>query len=219
MMEATLSPRRLLDHLHATLRLDDELIDGFVLTDCFRLVERDPVHVELRRIQTRERFELRVEPSLEGGPRPVARTAGLDVSYGTPAPERLAEGACRRFTEHLERSLGSTPRRWTMAAPSVGELPTQVAAELRVEPADLDRDPDHELLRRDFANYERLYGVRPEAVEIRVEGRDTHGISIWYPAARDGRVPNSGAVYPLATRIAHRRRMRRYFANLGCVVG
>ncbi len=215
-IDATLSPRRLLDHLSATLRLDGELIDGYVLADCYRLEQRDPLRVELRRGS--EQIELRVTPTLEDGPQPAARAAGLDISYRNGAPDQLAMAACRRFAEHLEGALGPTPRRWILAPPSLRELPAQVAAELHVEPASLDRDPDRDLLRRDFANYERLYGVQPEVVEVHVEGQRAHGISVRYPAAHDGRVPNSGTVYPLAPRITHRRRMRRYFASLGCIV-
>lgn len=173
------------------------------------------LRVELRR--DRDRFELQVEPEL-GHRRPLANVAGLDVSYRNgDAPSELAAAACRRFAEHLQLGLGDAPRRWSMAPPSLRELPADVVAELRIEPATLDRDPDRELLRRDFANYERLYGVRPEVVEVHVENAPAPGVSIHYPAAHDGRVPNSGTVYPLAPRIAHRRRMRRYFAGLGCV--
>jgi hypothetical protein len=212
--DATLSPRRLLEHLHATLRLDDVLLDGFVLADCYRLDAREPLRVELRR--DRERFELQIEPAPElGGRRPLARAAGLDISYRNPAPEQLAAAACHRFAEHLTAALGDAPRRWSLAAPSLRELPAQVAAELHIEPATLDRDPDRELLRRDFANYERLYAVRPEVVQIRVEDQPAPGSSIHYPAALDGRVPNSGTIYSLIPRITHRRRMRRYFAGLG----
>jgi hypothetical protein len=215
--ENHLSPRRLLEHLQATLRLDDVLLDGFVVADCYRLDAREPVRVELRR--DRERFELQIEPTLEiEGRRPLARVAGLDISYRNPAPEQLAAAACHRFAEHLTAALGDAPRRWTVAPPSLCELPAQVAAELRIEPATLDRDPDRALLRRDFANYERLYAVRPEVVQVHVEGKPAPGSSIHYPAAHDGRVPNSGTVYPLVPRLAHRRRMRRYFAGLGCSV-
>jgi hypothetical protein len=214
--ENILSPRRLLEHLHATLQLDDVVLDGYVLADCFRLDAGEPLRVELRR--DRDRFELQVEPAVElEERRPLARVAGLDVSYRNGAPSDLAAAACRRFAEHLQLALGDAPRRWTFAPPSLRELPARVAAELRFEPATLDRDPDRELLRRDFANYERLYGVRPEVVAVHVEGTPAPGVSIHYPAAHDGRVPNSGTVYPLAPRIAHRRRMRRYFAGLGCL--
>lgn len=215
-IDATLSPRRLLDHLQATLRLDDELLDGWVFTDCLRLETREPLRLELRR--GIERMELRVEPAVEGGPQYPATAGGLSIYYRNGAPDDLAAAACRRLAEHLERALGSAPRQWTLAPPSLRELPAKVAAELHVEPATLDRDPDRELLRKDFSNYERLYGVRPEVVEIHVEGRALPGICVRYPAALDGRVPNSGMVYPLSPRISHRRRMRRYFASLGCVV-
>jgi hypothetical protein len=212
---ATLSPRRLLEHLRPTLRLDDELLDGYVFADCFRLDAREPLRVELRR--DRDRFELQIEPEL-GNRRPLANVAGLDVSYRNgDAPSELAAAACRRFAEHLQLALGNAPQRWSMAPPTLRELPADVVAELRIEPATLDREPDRELLRRDFVNYERLYGVRPEVVEVHVEDAPARGVSIHYPAAHDGRVPNSGTVYPLAPRIAHRRRMRRYFAGLGCV--
>lgn len=215
--EIILSPRRLLEHLHATLRLDDALLDGYVLTDCFRLDAREPLRMELRR--DRDRFELQVEPVIElGGRRPLASVAGLDISYRNgDAPSDLAAAAGRRFAEHLQLALGDPPRRWTFAAPSLRELPAQVAAELSLEPATLDSDPDRELLRRDFANYERLYGVRPEVVAVHVDRTPAPGVSIHYPAAHDGRVPNSGTVYPFPTRIAHRRRMRRYFGGLGCL--
>lgn len=214
--DSTLSPLRLLDLLRGTLQLDDELLDGYVLADCYRIHEREPLRVELRR--DRESFELQVEPAIElDGRRPLARVAGLDLSYRNgPSPE-LAAAACQRFAEHLELALGEAPRRWTMAAPSLRELPAKIAAELHIEPATLQRDPDGELLRRDFLNYERLYAVRPEAVVVHVQGEPVPGISVHYPSARDGRVPNSGTVYPLAARIAHRRRMRRYFASLGFV--
>jgi hypothetical protein len=148
---------------------------------------------------------------------PAARAAGLDIGYRSGAPDELAMAACRRFAEQLEGALGPVKRPWLLAPPSLRELPAQVAAEVRVEPASLDRDPDRDVLRRDFANYERLYGVRPEVVEVHVEGHGARGISVHYPNARNGRVPNSGTVYPLSPRIAHRRRMRRYFASLGCV--
>jgi hypothetical protein len=211
---ATLSPRRLLEHLHATLRLDDDLLDGYVFADCFRLDAHEPLRIELRR--DRERLELQVEPARSGGPRPIANVAGLDLSYRSgDARSELAAAACRRFAEHLQLGLGDVPRRWTLAPPSLRELPDQVAAELRIEPGTLAGDPDRELLHRDFAHYERLYGVRPSVVAIHVEAKPVPGASIHYPAAHDGRVPNSGTVYPLPARIAHRRRMRRYFAGLG----
>lgn len=214
--DATLSPRRLLEHLHATLRLDDELLDGYVLADCYRIHGREPLRVELCR--DRARFELQIEPAIEvEGRRPPASVAGLDVSYRNGASPELAAAACLRFAEHLQLALGDAPRRWTMAPPSMHELPAKVAAELRIEPATLDRDPDRDLLYRDLAHYERLYGVRPRVVEIQVANQPAAGVSIHYPAAKNGRVPNSGSVYPLASRIAHRRRMRRYFAGLGCV--
>jgi hypothetical protein len=212
----TLSPRRLLEHLRPTLQLDDELLDGYVLADCYRIHEREPLRVELRR--DRDRFELQVEPSSEvEGRRPPASAAGLEISYRHGAAPQAAAAACQRFAEHLRLALGDATRCWTMAPASLLELPARVAAELRIEPGTLDGDPDRELLHHDFASYERLYGVRPEVLEVHVEGKSASGVSIYYPPARNGRVPNSGTVYPLASRIAHRRRMRRYFAGLGYV--
>ncbi|MFO7564878.1 MAG: hypothetical protein R6X02_19695 [Enhygromyxa sp.] len=211
---AILSPRELLAHLSPGLQLEREVIDGYVLSDCYRLDPREPVRLELRR--GRARIEVSVEPSPEH-PRhqPMVTVAGLGIGYRNPAPAELAASACERVAELLRAKLGEAPRRWSLAPPSLRVLAEPIAAELGCEAAQLEADPDHRLLRRDFDAYQRLYGARPEAVAVSVDGQPIAGISIHYPRPRNARVPNSASLYSTSLRIAHRRRMRRYFASLG----
>jgi hypothetical protein len=213
-VDATISPRELLAHLSPGLQLDGEVIGGYVLHDCYRLDAREPVRLELRRGHAR--LEIQIEPSPERARhQPLVSVAGLDIGYRAPAPADVAEPACRRVAEQLRASLGDSPRRWSFAPPSLRELAEPIAAELRGEEGQLDEDPDHELLRRDAAAYEQLYGVRPRAVAVSILGQRVPGISVHYPSPRNGRVPNSASLYSTSLRIAHRRRMRRYFASLG----
>jgi hypothetical protein len=100
--------------------------------------------------------------------------------------------------------------------PSIRELAEPIAAEVCREGATLETEPDRALLLRDFDHYARLYAVRPQVVRVHPDGEPGPGVSVHYPAPRNGRVPNSAAVYVASTRISHRRRMRRYFAGLGC---
>src|SRR5690606_12556888 len=96
------------------------------------------------------------------------------------------------------------PRRWQLLQPALQEIPGPISAEIECEPASLDTDPDRDLLSRDFGYYQRLYGVRPRAFHVHPQGDPPHGVSVHYPAARNGRVPNSAAVYSAPTRISHR---------------
>jgi hypothetical protein len=212
----SLSPRALLEILAPALRLDDELVEGWTLADCYRLDEREPVCLELRRAG--ERVELEVEPEVGEGeaPKPAAGAAGLRLGYRVTAAREAAVAACRALAELLEAQLGAAARSWVVEPPSLAHLAEAVAAEVRCEPASLVGDPDRALLLRDFDAYERLYGVRPGVFVVHVQGEAVPGVSVHYPAARNGRVPNSAAVYPAARRVAHRRRMRRYFGHLGC---
>jgi hypothetical protein len=211
---AILSPRQLLARLSPGLQLDREVIGGYALSDCYRLDPCEPVRLELRRGS--ERIEIEVEPSPEHRRhRPMASVAGLDIGYRVPAPVELAARACERVAEQLLSSLGESPRRWTLASPSLRELADPIAAEIDREPASVELDPDHALLNKDFLAYERLYGARPEPLRVLVDGQPIAGISIHYPPPRNGRVPNSASLYSTSLRIAHRRRMRRYFASLG----
>lgn len=213
-MMDTLSPRRLVGWLSPAISLDAEVIDGWLLSDCYRLSDSEPVRLELSRGQ--QRFEIDVQPAPEqASHRPLALVAGLELGYRASAPAEPATAACKRIAECLRASLGDAPRRWQLAAPSLLELIEPVAAELRSEPTALDADPDHAILAHDFANYERLYGARPQALAVRVLDQPAHGVSVFYPSPRNGRTPNSTAVYPTPLRIAHRRRMRLYFGRMG----
>lgn len=208
------SPRELLAHLSPGLPLDREVVGGYVLSDCYRLDAREPVRLELCRGSSR--IEIDIEPTPEQPRhRPLVSVAGLDVGYRAPAPAEVATAACMRVAEQLRARLGDAPRRWTIAPPSLRELAEPIAAEIRSESAELDVDPDCALLRQDFAAYERLYGARPRALAVSVVGERVPGICVCYPSPRNGRVPNSASLYSTSQRIAHRRRMRRYFASLG----
>lgn len=50
-------------------------------------------------------------------------------------------------------------------------------------------------------------------------GQRVPGISVHYPRPRNGRLPPSASLYPTSLRVSHRRRMRRYFAQIGYVFG
>jgi hypothetical protein len=216
-VESAISPRELLAHLSPGLTLDCEVVGGYVLSDCHRLDAREPVRLELRRGSSR--IEIQIEPTPEQPRhRPLVSVAGLDIGYRSPvSPDEaeVAAAACRRVAEQLRAGLGEAPRRWTVPPPSLRELAEPIAAELRSEDSELDGDPDHALLRQDFAAYERLYGARPRALAVSVLGQRVPGICVRYPEPRNGRVPNSASLYSTSLRIAHRRRMRRYFAGLG----
>jgi hypothetical protein len=218
-LEASLSPRHLFELLSPSLGLDDPVIADYLLADCYRLDPQSALCVELRRAGREDRIEIEVSPVPDrGGPtreRP-ATIAGLGLSYRRPAASDLGRSACVALAEALRPKLGEAPRRWTVLAPSLRELAAPITAEVCREPATLDADPDRALLLRDFDYYERLYAVRPQVFDVHVEGEQAPGVSVHYPAARNGRVPNSAAVYAASTRISHRRRMRRYFARLGC---
>ncbi|PRP97517.1 hypothetical protein ENSA5_33530 [Enhygromyxa salina] len=217
MIEATLSPRHLLELLRPALDLDAHVFGDYVLADCYRLDEREPVCIELRRGLDAVEIEVVPVAAKGEGHEPPARVAGLGLSYRVPAPAEVGVAACRTLADALRTSLGDGARRWTVTPPSLRELAEPIAAEVRREPATLDDDPDRALLLRDFGYYERLYGVRPEPFYVVAQGERAPGVSVYYPAPRNGRVPNSAAVYAASMRIAHRRRMRRYFAGLGCV--
>lgn len=221
MLEASLSPRHLFELLSPALGLDDPVIHDYVLSDCYRLDPGSPVCVELRRRGREERVEIEVSPTPTRGESASAHElpatiAGLGLSYRRPASGELGRPACVALAQALRPKLGEAPRRWTVLDPAIRELARPIAAELRCAPATLDADPDRALLLRDFGYYERLYDVRPQAYCVHVDGAPAPGVSVHYPAARNGRVPNSAAVYAASTRISHRRRMRRYFAGLGC---
>ncbi|KIG15536.1 hypothetical protein DB30_05559 [Enhygromyxa salina] len=220
MLEASLSPRRVFELLSPSLALDDAVFADYLLSDCYRLDESSPVCVELRR-RSGEQIEIDIAPVPEAGSdRPThelpATVAGLGLSYRRPASSELGLAACAALAQALRSKLGEEPRRWTVLAPSIGELAESITAEVSSEPATLDSEPDRALLLRDFDHYERLYATRPQVLQVRVNAEPAVGVSVHYPAARNGRVPNSAAVYVASTRISHRRRMRRYFGGLGC---
>ncbi|MFV8751541.1 hypothetical protein ACNOYE_13440 [Nannocystaceae bacterium ST9] len=211
-----LSPRNLLGWLAPSFALDRQVVGGYRVTDCYRLSASEPVRIELR--QGFERFEIEVEPSGEARPgRVPASAAGLDFGYRRPAPVDLALVACTRAAEALRARLGPGPRRWVVAAPGLAELAESIADEVRCDEVGLDSDPDAALLERDFRAYERLYGARPRARQVSVLGQPTPGLSVHYPAPAAGRVPSLASLIATSLRVAHRRRMRRHFAELGFV--
>lgn len=217
--ESRLSPRALLRWLAPSLALDDELVAGFRVTDCYRLSAGEPVRLELQR--GAERFEIDVAPVPESAPertrRAPAIVAGLALGYRPPAPVEVALAACTTLAELIGRSLGSADRRWQVAAPSLCELPDAVADELRCDEVELDADPDAGLLRRDFRSYAWLYAARPRALQVSVAGRRVPGISLHYPPPAAGRIPSAAGTLEVSLRVAHRRRMRRHFGALGFV--
>ena len=215
---STLSPKTLMAWLSPRLGLDDELVDGHRLHDCYRLSAAEPVRVELRR--GRSRLELVVSPTDTLEPRPAVEVGGLAIHYRTPTQDggfepARALAACRRLADALGAGLGEGPRRWQVAPPSLAELADPIAAEMTTEPTTIATDPDAALLCDEFANYRRLYGVAPEPVRVVVGARANAGVSVHYPAPRHGAVANAASLYPTELRIAHRRTMRRYFAQLG----
>lgn len=221
MLEASLSPRHLFQLARDGLVLDQPVFADYVLTDCYRLDGKSPLLVELRRpLQSggHDRVEVEIEPVPSGDLAHAFPTtvAGLGLSYRRPVSAELGLAACEALGQVLRSALGEAPRRWQLLQPALEQIPGPICAEIECEPASLDIDPDRDLLSRDFGYYQRLYGVRPRALHVHPQGDPPHGVSVHYPAARNGRVPNSAAVYPAPTRISHRRRMRRYFASLGC---
>ncbi len=217
MGDATLSPGELLDALQPAVQLDDELIDGWSLTDVYRLDDTAPVQVELSGAGQRVLLDVEPEVFLNGGPRALASAAGLRIGYRPGAADEAGVAGCHALAAVLESRLGRQPRRWSLAPAALSELATAIADEVSWRLGSLGDDPDASLLRRDFDHYERLYGVRPQARTVRVCGRRVPGVSVHYPPARDGRVPTSAAVYPVSSRVAYRRRMRSYFGRLGVV--
>ncbi|PRQ04984.1 hypothetical protein [Enhygromyxa salina] len=217
MLDASLSPRHLFELLSPHLKLDDLVVADYRLSDCYRLDEGSPLCVELR-TSSGDRIAVDIAPVPAAG-EPAhelpQKVAGLGLSYRRPTSSELGFAACAALAAPLGASLGDAPRRWTLEAPSIGELAPSILAEVSSEPATLDTEPDRALLLRDFDHYERLYGVRPQVRRVHVSAEPAAGVSVHYPAARNGRVPNSAAVYVASTRISHRRRMRRYFAALG----
>jgi hypothetical protein len=210
MLESSLSPRALLGCLTPVLRLDDEILAGFTLSDCYRISEHEPVCVELRRAS--QRLELTVQPAELGAA--MLEVAGLGVSYRVPAPVDLAGAACKLLAELLAAALGTDRRRWTLMPPSLLEVADAVASEIRTEPATLASGPDHQLLQRDFEAYHSLYATHPVPVSVFV-GDDSPGISLRYPDPTNQYPFGPSPVRPTSLRVSHRRRMRRYFAQLG----
>ena len=220
MRDEELSPRHLLALLSPRLALDELVFGDWRLFDCYRLSDSEPVRIELRRAgEGAARLRVSVEPEPAGGFRfkPPARAPGLGLSYQAETEDGAGMAACKAIAAALREVLGPEPRRWRVSEPGLAGLAESIAAELRWAPAEFGREPDAALLRRDFEHYERLYGARPQVRQVSVLGRALPGISIHYPAAQNGTVPNSAAVYPSPLRIAHRRHMRRYFGALGCV--
>ena len=218
MRASELSPRALLGWLEPKLGLDELVVGEWRLFDAYRLDPGEPVGVELRRAGQRDTVRVEFEPERgDERHRPMARVAGLRLGYRSTSDGAAGVAACEALAAILEPLLGSEPRRWTVAPPSLETQAEAVEAEVEWRPSGFEGELDASLLARDFEHYERLYDVRPQVRRVRVAGVDVPGVSIHYPAPRKGRVPPSGAVYPTSLKVAHRRRMRRYFGRLGCV--
>jgi hypothetical protein len=210
MPESSLSPRALLGCLTPALRLDDEVVGGFKLSDCYRISEHEPVCIELRRAS--QVFEITIQPiELDTA---MLEVAGLGVSYRGDAPVEIGCAACKRVADSLTTVLGGERRRWTVMPPSLLELADAVASEIRSESTTLAGDPDHQLLQRDFDAYHSLYAARPVPLLVFV-GDDSPGVSLRYPEPANQYPFGPSPVRETSLRVAHRRRMRRYFAQLG----
>lgn len=211
-----LSPRRLLDAIAPALALDDEVAGGWRLVDCHRLGDDDPIRLEVERDGVR--FEVDLEPTLgrEGaGPEPFRAVAGLGFGYRPPASHEDGVAVCDALEQVLRQTLGEADRQWALLPPAAEELPAAIQAEVVLEPTSLVDDPDYALLLRDFDGYERLFGRRPRALRVRVAGRAPRGLSLHYPEPREGLGTKAPELDAVSRRVAHRRRMRRYFAGLG----
>lgn len=219
LFDATLSPRRLLALLQARLKLDDPVVGDWLLADAYRLSAAEPMCIELRRAAGGGCVRVEFEPDDTGSskPEPYLRVAGLRVGYRSRVATPEALSGSRALADALEAVIGPEPRAWVAAPPGLSELVDEVEAEVSWRPSTLAVDPDADLLERDRDHYERLYEARPDVRQVSACDRDAPGVSIHYPASRGARVPNSAAVYPSSLRVAHRRRMRRYFGGLGCV--
>lgn len=219
MRASILSPRHLLELLAPKLAVDDVVFDDWRLFDAYRLDPGEPVCVELRRADGgRESARIEFEPARgDETHRAMAEVGGLRLGYRSTTAAAVGVAACRALAEILAAVLGDAQIRWTVAPPSLETMAAAIEAEVAWRPSGFGAELDAQLFVRDFDHYERLYAVRPQVRQVSVAGEAVAGVSIHYPAPRNGRVPPSAAVYPTSLRIAHRRRMRRYFGRLGCV--
>jgi hypothetical protein len=206
-----LSPRSLASLIGPEWRFDAPVLrGGWALTDVYAL-GTDRVVIELR--ADGQTLRIAIRPMSPRGS--MGGAAGLSVSWMAPGPADAGAAACRVLTELFGTKLGAGPR-WVV--PSEAELlvPEILGDEVRVEPARLEDDPDHALLAKDARQYERLFESAPRPVRITTGESACPGVSLHYPAPRNGAQPPSGRLYPVPQRF-HRRRFRGYFASLGCV--
>lgn len=208
-----LSPRHLAQSLGDAWRLDRPLAAGYRLFDVYRHEQREAVLVEL--VAGIRRLVVEVSPH-QTGPA-AAHAAGLALRWRPPGPADAGHAVCQGMARALTDRLGPHPRRWRVLPSSLRHLPAALRAELGWVGARLDDDPDHALLRADGRHYARLFGADSAARRVHAVQGDGPGISMYYPAPRRGSLPPSGAIYPAPARVVHRRRMRTYFAHLGCL--
>jgi hypothetical protein len=197
------------------MQLDRPVAGGFVLHDCIRLAEHEPLRLDYRRGDAR--VEIDVAPRRADDPPRLAEVAGLGLSFRRGAAPEAATALVHALAAGLRAHLGPEPRRWRLLPPSGRHLPPAIADEVRVATADLESDPDAALLRRDADHHALCYRARPSAVRVTVRGRDVDGVSVRYPAPRNGRLPPSAALYPVPAQVGLRRSMRAHFAGLGFV--
>lgn len=208
-----LSPRHLTEALGPAWQLDHPFVADLCPYDAYRHEQRETVLLEL--VAPGRRLQIEVSP--RPVQHPAASAAGLALTWRSPGPPDAGEAVCRRLAQLLRDRLGPAPQRWRVLPASLRHTPTALAAELRWTPARIADDPDRILLSTDADHYARLYGTRSMARRLAATHGDGPGISIHYPAPRRGALPPSGAIYPAPARVVHRRRMRTYFAQLGCL--
>lgn len=210
-----LSPARLLSALPESLQIDRSVVGGFALHDCLRLADHEPVRLDYRCGDAR--IEIDVSASTGEGPPRLAEVAGLGISFRRGSDSAAATSIVHTLAAALRARFGLEPRRWRLLPVSGRHVPSAIAGEIRIFAAELGDDPDGALLLRDAAHHDLCYGARPEAVQVAIRGREVDGLSVRYPAPRNGRVPPSAAVYPVPARVGLRRSMRAHFAGLGVV--